>query len=275
MTEPLFIDHAHGRTWLKWHRGRRQAGDMEFDPARILQGLRAGARVEVDLVRHAGGGFAVLHDETLDRGTDGHGRVDAADAETIRRLRRRNDHGALTQTGVALLGDLCAALAAHDLPAGAQLQLDMKETSATLQDADIAAFVQAVQPVQRHMILSGGDAQAVARLSAELPDLATGYDPCHFGALERLDASGDYAGFAARALQAAGDARMIYLDYRVVLSSAVAGFDLVGAIGRPVDAYTLQRVTADTVGIAQQLMALGVAQITTDDPLALWSALQG
>ncbi|ADO44210.1 conserved hypothetical protein (plasmid) [Ketogulonicigenium vulgare Y25] len=276
MAEPLFIDHAKGRTWLKWHRGRRQAGDMEFAPARILQGMRAGARVEVDLVRHAGGGFAVLHDETLDRGTDGTGRVDQASADQIRALRRRDDAGGVTDVGVALLGDLCAALAGS-LPDTALLQLDMKENADQIGDDDVAAFAAAVQPVARHIIVSGGDAAMVARLQAAAPAVMTGYDPCHFGALTRLRESRDYAGFVAQALADAGQAQMIYLDYHAVLQADYDRFDLIaafGAAGRRVDAYTLQAVTPQTVAIARHLMALGVDQITTDDPLGLWAACQ-
>jgi glycerophosphoryl diester phosphodiesterase len=63
------------RTLFKWHCGRRYRDDVNFTASRIIEGLRLGASIEVDLRRHTGGGFAVLHDATLDRETDGSGEV--------------------------------------------------------------------------------------------------------------------------------------------------------------------------------------------------------
>ena len=62
----------------------------------------------------------------------------------------------------------------------------------------IANFAASVAPVARHMILSSGDAEAVRLLSDAAPGIRIGYDPCHDGALERLAASRDFAGFVAR-----------------------------------------------------------------------------
>src|SRR4051812_13637445 len=73
------------RTLFKWHRGRRYRDDVNFSAGRIIEGLRLGASVEVDLRRHAGGGFAVLHDATLDRETDGTGAVVEKWAAELRR----------------------------------------------------------------------------------------------------------------------------------------------------------------------------------------------
>ncbi len=58
---------------LKWHRLRRQAADPAFMLDRLVEGMLAGASLEVDLRCHAGGGFAVLHDERLERETTGRG----------------------------------------------------------------------------------------------------------------------------------------------------------------------------------------------------------
>ena len=52
--------------------------------------------------------------------------------------------------------------------------------------------------------------------------------------------------------------------------------DLIGrvhAAGRRVDAYTLQRVTDESLTLARRLIALGADQITTDDPEGLCAAL--
>ncbi|SDH77197.1 glycerophosphodiester phosphodiesterase [Alloyangia pacifica] len=273
---PTVIVHAAGRTWLKWHRGRRRLADFEFDPRRIREGMRLGASVEVDLRRHAGGGFAVLHDETLDDATTGSGPVALASAEALRGLHLRDNAGAATDVRAALLGDLCRDLAAAPIGNGALLQLDLKEDSSTLTGADIAAFARDVAPVQRHMILSGGDALAVRRLAEALPQMQTGHDPCHFGAREALEVSGDDRGFVAHALVEAGTARMIYLDIRLILDALGRDFDMIAAFhaaGRRVDAYTVQGLAPGTVDLCRRLMALGVDQITTDDPERLFAAL--
>ena len=274
--DPLRIAHAAGETWLKWHRGRRRGADFEFDPRRILEGLRLGASVEVDLRAHAGGGFAVLHDEGLERATTGAGQVADTLDEVLRALTLRDNEGGDTGVPVALLGDLCRDLAVGAIGDGALLQLDLKETSATLTDADVAAFVRDVALVQRHMILSGGDAAAVGRLAEALPQMQLGHDPCHNGTREALAASGDDTGFVARALAEAGRARMIYLDIRLILDALSRDFDMIGAFhaeGCRIDAYTVQRPTPEAVTLCRRLMGLGVDQITTDDPEGLYAAL--
>ncbi|WP_138465809.1 glycerophosphodiester phosphodiesterase family protein [Poseidonocella sp. HB161398] len=270
------LRHAKGETRLKWHRGRRMAADMEFDPDRILEGMAAGASVEIDLVAHAGGGFAVLHDFSLDRSTTGTGRVAERTAEELRQLRRRGNDGAETGVRVALLGDLCAAMAAQPHVPGALLQLDLKEEAGALGPADAAAFAAAVAPVADRVILSGGDKHAVARLADALPGMRTGYDPCHFGAAGALAETGDDAGFVERALQDAGKAEMIYLDIALILGALGRGFDPVAAFhaaGRMVDAYTITGATPEAAALAQRLAALGTDQITTDDPAGLAALL--
>ena len=71
MVAPLFVDRDGHRTWFKWHRARRRAGDPVFTRTRILEGLRLGASIEVDLVIHGGHGFAIVHDFLLDNETTG------------------------------------------------------------------------------------------------------------------------------------------------------------------------------------------------------------
>jgi len=272
---PVALNHAKGRTWLKWHRGRRCAADMEFDPARIVEGMQLGASVEIDIVRHAGGGFAVLHDDTLDRATTGTGPVSAATAAELRTLTRRDNAGLATETPIALLGDLCQRLAETRIGAGALLQLDLKETSETLTETDIQAFARDVAPVQRHLVLSGGDAKAVRRLAQALPRVQVGHDPCHFGMRDALAATGDDTGFVAHALTEAGRATLIYLDIRLIFDALRRGFDMIAAFhaeGRRIDAYTVQTITPETVALCERLMTLGVDQITTDDPEGLFAA---
>lgn len=265
------------RTFLKWHRARRRGSDPAFTGRRILEGLGLGASVEVDLVVHGSGGFAVLHDLTLDRETTGTGPVRATPAGVLRGLRLRGGDGAPLPDPVMLLEDLVALLAVGDAlhPEGL-LQLDFKEEERDLDDATVEAFGRLVAPVAGRMILSSGDAGAVRRLARAAPGLGIGHDPCHFGALDRLRGSRDFPGFVARALWEAPDATTIYLDHRLVLAAADAGHDLVAgfhAAGRGVDAYTIERADAAGLEAARRLLALRVDQITTDDPEGLGAAL--
>ena len=49
MVAPLFVDRDGHRTWFKWHRARRRAGDPVFTRTRILEGLRLG---DLELLDH-------------------------------------------------------------------------------------------------------------------------------------------------------------------------------------------------------------------------------
>ena len=270
------LTHAGRRTFLKWHRARRHGADPAFTGRRILEGMALGASVEVDLVLHADDGFAVLHDLTLDRETTGSGPVRAAPAARLRSLRLRDNAGDPTADRVMLLEDLAALLARDGAHPESLLQLDYKEDAAALTPGAISTFAAALAPVARNFILSSGDAEAVRRLSAGVPGLRIGYDPCHEGAIERLRTSRDYPAFVAGALAAIPEAELIYLDHALVLFAADDGFDLIAAFhaaGRRVDAYTIERADAEGLAAARRLLDLGADQITTDDPEALGAAL--
>lgn len=265
------------RTFLKWHRARRRAADPVFTGRRILEGMAAGASVEVDLVVHGDDGFAVLHDLRLERETTGRGLVRATSAEALRRLWLRDDAGVPTADRVMLLEDLATLVAGSRLHPEALLQLDYKEDAAALTPRAIAAFGEAVGPVAAHVILSSGDAEAVRLLAAGVPGLHVGHDPCDEVAIDRLRAGRDFAGFVAGALVESPGAELIYLDLRLVLAAQDAGFDLVAAFhtaGRRVDAYTIGRADASGIAAARRLLDLHVDQVTTDDPEGLGTALE-
>jgi glycerophosphoryl diester phosphodiesterase len=274
--DPVFVERDGHRTWLKWHRARRRAGDPVFTGRRILEGMALGASVEVDLVVHGGGGMAVLHDTRLDRETTGTGSARDTAPEVLRGLNLRGEDGASIPDKVMLLEDLAALIAKDGAHPDALLQLDFKEDEAALSPEVVEGFRATLAGVAGHFILSSGDAPAVAALSAGLPDLRIGHDPCHGDALERLRQGRDYTAFVAEALAPAGRADLIYLEYPVLLAAQADGFDLVGAFhsaGKRIDAYTIKRADGDGVALARQLVALGVDQITTDDPEGLWLGL--
>lgn len=268
----ISIRHGGRTTWLKWHRARRQATDSAFTGARIVEAMQIGASVEVDLNAHAGRGFAVLHDTTLDRETTGHGPVAEAQPESLRGLRLRCNDGASTDEPLMDLADLTALLASQPLHPQALLQLDLKTPNAGLTSAHVAGFARAAGPLAGQMILSSDDAAAVARLAAATPGLHTGHDPCHDARLSGLRTRTDFTAFAAAALATAPGAVMIYLAIPLILTAEEAGVDLIAAChasGQRVDAYTVQRAEAAALPVLRRLLALGVDQITTDDPVGL------
>lgn len=276
MSDPLYIERNGHRTWLKWHRGRRKASDPVFTGSRILEAMRLGASVEVDLVIHADNGCAILHNLSLDEETTGSGLVRQTPAARLRQLHLRGGDGEPIADRVMLLEDLCALLAQNSPHPDALLQLDFKENAAALTPEVIANFGSTVGPVARSLILSGGDLDAISLLAHSAPKLRIGYDPCYGESLARLKASGDYKTFISDALAAAPDAEMIYLAYELILAGDKSGFDLIGAVhqaGRRVDAWTIRAVTPTTLDAVERLLALKVDQITTDDPEGLKAAL--
>lgn len=272
--EGLSVLNPRGtRTRLKWHRLRRTRDDIPFTPARLAEGLRLGASLEVDLQPHGGeAGFAVLHDDTLERETTGAGAVAGTDATALSALALRGPGGAASAERVLLLDGLCALIRAGTAHPGVRVQLDLKASADQLTASHIWSFARAVSPVAGHMILSGGDASAVARLAAAVPGLATGFDPCDDHTPQRIAGGADIDEFAASALAAAPAAAMIYLDYRAVLAALDRGRDLVAMFqqaGREVDAWTLNASDPGAAHALQRLLSLGVDQITTDEPLVM------
>lgn len=267
-----------GTTRLKWHRARRTAGDVPFTASRIVEGMRAGASVEVDLRIHADRGFAVLHDDDLPHATTGTGQVGRTAAAALRSLQLRDAHGTPCGQHVLLLEDLPGLFDGEPLPPSALLQLDFKQNAAALDRRAVEAFAAAVRGIEKHLILSCGDAAAVRILTESAPGISVGYDPCHHGAVDHVLASGDFAGFVERACSASPRATTIYLEIRLVLAAADRGFDLVGAFhrrGRIVDAYTLAgAANADAVPMVQRLRDLRVDQLTVDDAEGLVALLR-
>jgi glycerophosphoryl diester phosphodiesterase len=259
-------------TLLKWHRGKRRITDVPFTAARIEEGLRLGASVEVDLRIHAGGGFAVLHDDTLDRETTGAGPIAAATPETLRALHLRHPDRTPAPDPVLVLEDLFAALDGLSLPETALLQLDLKETLPALDRFHAAAFGHAAAPLARHLIVSGGDAAAVARLAAACPGIQVGFDPCYSHTYAELERTGTFERFITDALAVMPQATMIYLDWHIVRLAASRGFDLIApchAAGKTVDAWTLNVTEPDVAAMLRLLLDLKVDQVTTDDPVEM------
>lgn len=273
---PISVTRNGHRTFFKWHRGRRRLSDPVFTGRRIIEGMQAGASVEVDLVIHADNGMAVLHNLSLERETTGTGLVRDTPAAVLRELNLRDNDGQPIADKVMLLEDLAALIARDGAHPDGLLQLDYKEDAAALSPAVVRAFAEALAPVAGHFILSSGDAESVRILTEAVPGMHIGYDPCHEGAIEQLMQSRDYAAFVADAVAASPRSELDYLAWELVLEADKDGFDLIGAFhahGRRIDAYTIRRVDAETRPIVERLLALKVDQITTDDPEGMAAAL--
>lgn len=266
----IAIDAGGHTTRLKWHRLQRSCGDLPFTPRRLLEGLAAGASMEVDLRLHADHSFVCLHDETLDRETSGVCPVAEASLEQLRRLHLRGVDG-LSGEGLILLEDL-AELARGMATPDALIQLDLKESDAVLDRQTVENFRRTLACVAGRCILSGGDWKAITRLADAVPAMRRGFDPCDEDTLEQLRDGIDCLDFAASALATAPEAEMIYLDYRIVLAAEEMGIDLVAPFqtaGKAVDAWTLNTDHPGAASSVKRLVALKVDQITTDEPAAL------
>lgn len=268
----ISIQRDGHRTRLKWHRGRRQRDDLPFTAARILEGLRLGASVEVDINCHSDHGFVVLHNKTLDIETNGTGVIRQTAPDVLRELKLRREDGSVSEEPVLLLGDLISVLASETLPESALLQLDLKETADAITAEVIARFGREARRLARHIIISGGDFAAVTKLASAVPEIGIGYDPCFGERMERLHRTGDFAGFIESGLADGAAASMIYLEYHIVIEAAQAGFDMVGAVhsaGKLVDAWTLNSTAPGAGAALPTLLDLKVDQITTDEPIYL------
>ena len=272
MTDPVSIDRRGHRTWLKWHRAKRKASDPVFTGKRILEGMRLGASVEVDLVVTGDKGLAVLHDLTLDRETTGRGLVAATADADIRSLNLRGNSGEPIADKVMLLDDLCALMAQGGVHPDALLQLDYKEDETVLDARAIENFARATRPVARNMIVSSGSAAAIKMLTTAVPGIQSGYDPSDEKRFSAALAAGTLQGFVDDAIAALPEADMIYLYWEIVTLSADAGFDIVEAFhrhGKRIDAWTIREASAETRPKVARLLELKVDQITTDDPEGL------
>lgn len=272
MSDPIFITRNGHRTWLKWHRGRRRASDPVFTGARIVEAMRLGASVEVDLVVTGDKGMAVLHDMTLDRETTGSGPVAAAADSTIRQLHLRGNDGAPIADKVMLLDDLCALMAEGKVHPDALLQLDYKQDETVLDTVAVEKFAGATTPVAGNIIISSGSAAALKLLTSAVPGMRSGYDASDGDRFKDALARGTLQAFVDDAVAALDGTDLIYLYWEIVTRSADAGFDIVEAFhrhGKRIDAWTIREASAAMKPHVERLLELKVDQITTDDPEGL------
>lgn len=264
---------------IKWHMLRQQKTDPAFDRGNLRAALAAGAVCEVDLRLTADGHAVCLHDSTLDRETSGTGKVLATLRSALAGLRQRGPDGALLDTPPLFLDELTAFVRAAPTLASASIQLDLKLRAQHLDDRIVARLADTLAGVSDAFIASAADWVAVTQLRDAIPGLHCGFDPLALYPRELgLDAAG-YTALAARTFALAADARIYYLEARLLVAAAAAGVDLVAMVharGADVDAWTVDLDRPDLLATLAVLRELRVDQITSNDAagLAMHAALR-
>ena len=214
MLKGVELKGPNGPIRIKWHRLRRVAGDVDFTAARLREGLSAGASMEIDLRRHAEGGFVCLHDDVLESETSGRGATAAASVDHLRSLRMRGSHRTITDEPLLLFDDLAAI--ARDGHPDAMVQFDLKERLADLDDATISSFARLVSPTAGRFLPSGDDWNAVRAIGRRVDGLKLGFDPSELPEAAALESGENFSNYTRFILRTAAEAAIIYLDYRIV-----------------------------------------------------------
>lgn len=226
-------------------------GAARHAPENTLAGLRAAASlgvtcVEFDVRLTRDGVPVLFHDETVERTTNGRGRLGALTPAQIRRL----DAGAwfgprFTGEPVPTLAQAIAVLAESGLAANIELKPDEAQGAATARA--VLAVLRTEWPCTRpRPLLSSFDWSALATLLAE--DAAWPR-----GLLIRNPHQPDWHAWATRVGAAAVHCGARGLDY--------AGVETLQAAGLPIAVYTVNDARR-----GQSLWKWGVSAIFTDDP---------
>jgi glycerophosphoryl diester phosphodiesterase len=278
-TDGVAIVHDGRRVALKWHRLRRRKTDPLFGVDALVQGLRLGASMEIDLRVTGDGSFAVLHDATLDRETGGSGRVAERASEEVSRLHYDDlpsFRGRPNRRKVLLVDDLAHLL--HDAHRDALLQFDMKDDLATVGECGLGRLGRLFEGRNLPVLVSGDCSELTRAIGERLPNLKQGLEPS-FRLLDLYGAGskGDVPAQLLRELRGPLRPDMVYLNWELILAARRDGMDLVAIChgeGAKVDAWTFTPSEPDNGFTDREwrdflkLLALGVDQITTDESIA-------
>jgi glycerophosphoryl diester phosphodiesterase len=140
-TARAFFRYRPGRDIIVGaHRGGAYPGYPEncLETMQYVRAAAPGTVHEVDIARSADGALVLMHDDALDRTTDGRGPVGGSRLEEIRRLRLKDHTGARTDFQVPLLAEVLA----WAVQSNTYLMLDIKrgvsyeEVLAAVRDAE-------------------------------------------------------------------------------------------------------------------------------------------
>jgi glycerophosphoryl diester phosphodiesterase len=293
MTPVLLIHHATNRG-KPYHTGS----------LRGLRGcLEAKARiVELDIISLLDGEFALLHDQRLEKGTDGKGLVSLTTADEVQCLHYLRKGGKAGEP-VGVLSQVIACVLEY--PYLQELQLDLKP-EAILSDNVLKRLLRLIEPVKSKIRVSSPADWALRRLRVLDSELLLGFDPFLYldvsakGHLRgtppfRVGAYGyrddhpigsrrwgpprDYLAARAEALcLQVPDNKMWYLRASLLSRALDEGFNWIAylhAQGAEVTAWTLDPGKRGDVELAQRLVAAGVDRISTNDAPNLAAALDG
>lgn len=161
---PTTLDQTSARPRISGHRG-----SMATEPENTLRSFRRAAKdgaalIELDLHRSADGALVVMHDSTVDRTTDGTGRVNDLELHTIKGLR----------SGGERVPTFSEVLEAVDAP----IQVEVKDPLAV---EPLVALLTERPELNTRLVLSSFKDDIVGELAAALPDfrrglITSGYD---------------------------------------------------------------------------------------------------
>lgn len=229
--------------------------------------------MEVDLRITREGGFAVLHDGTLDRETDGTGPVRERMSEEIRAL---HYWGAGAPRPVLLAGDLAQQLGPGHPEA--RLQLDMKDEFSAVRQSGVERLATFFEGCESKLVVSGDSTELTLAISERLPGIMRGLEPS-FRLLDlyRAGRKSELAGQLVTELKGPIRPHIVYLWWELILPAKADGIDLIGIChdhGALVDAWTFNPADPEA-GFSDEewerfstLLELGADQITTDEAIA-------
>lgn len=191
---------------------------------------------ELDVALTRDSKLVVIHDETLERTTDGNGRVDAQTLAELKRL----DAGR---------GEKLPSLEETLAVPGARLMVELKHSPRPIALADAAVDAIRTACMQQRVVIASFDAQMLQRVHERAPELPL------------LGLIGDEAGLEA----------MRHLPLNVLGVSAHIAEKALAVRG---DGVAVWAWTVETPAEAQRLSALGVDAIITDAPSAIIPAVR-
>jgi glycerophosphoryl diester phosphodiesterase len=270
--QKLRPESPDGRVLVIAHRGCwGEAPEVSVAAIHACEGFGVDG-VEIDVQRTRDGALVLIHDDTVDRTTDGTGAVAQMSLAEIRQLRLRKGPGG---PNVVLTDHRIPTLEEGLRAAKGKFIVHVDYKSASL--GEIAAVVKKV----------GMEGQVTAWLRG-LPDAATQPDPAIADAIALLPVIVDCAPGVAPCRSASPEALDAYARYRSIgyFLTYRATRDFVGrvaAVGRP----ARTRIATETLGPIdnlpqlarrgewQALIDLGVSMILTDHPTDLAAFLKG
>jgi len=223
--------------------------------------------LEVDVQPTADGALAVIHDQTLERTTTGHGRVVECVVSDLARLRLRSPDGSLTSEHVPTLEEVLALTA----PAPVGLFLEIKDPRSAPRWERRNGVVRQLAP-PRYEGIEERVLAALARAGLESRTVIIAFNPTVIARVRTLAPAQrttlligrrDAARVSARPADVVGCAQQVGaasvgLDHVLV---DVAVVRAARAAGLGVAAWTV-----DDQAEMQRLAALGIDAITTDRP---------